>query len=500
MTVKASTGFTPISYTTDRPLDPRDEYGGIGDGAPHPLSSRYSSLAEAQIRYPHATALTDEIDWCALQGVINDSVTAGSPATVTRNGKRDVLIAAGDWVLNRPLAVESVLNFSMRGLGKSTRLRLSGDALTCMLDLNGTAHSTFSDFNFASTRVPATNSCTCALWVRRNGTNRSSTENTFANIEVREINYTRAGVEVGENAVNGQVDNTKFTGVSVTGDARWHQSTGTSANAASFYVGTGTAGNNLIHSFYGCVAILNAQGLFVDNTAPVSWFGGSIQTMWNSDLFMRGQSFLTVDNTRSEGSSSILRTGNASLAAFASLSNYWFNTIAASLAANRQLIAWQYGGSLVLENLYCTNPTALPITINGSPGSGAAVVTSTGVAIQGRTMAQAFVMNVRTTNRVISYVDVDNAGVTTGVESNLTASTPVNVTITGTGAQTVFTVTHNLALTTPFLPSSITVLDPGGNILSGSSYALSAPTANNFTVTFAVAPANAAVHTFRVTA
>lgn len=79
-------------------------------------------------------------------------------------------------------------------------------------------------------------------------------------------------------------------------------------------------------------------------------------------------------------------------------------------------------------------------------------------------------------------------------------ATPVNVTVTGDGATTVFTVTHNLALTTPFLPSSITVLDPGGNILSGSSYALSAPTANNFTVTFAVAPANAAVHTFRVTA
>lgn len=77
---------------------------------------------------------------------------------------------------------------------------------------------------------------------------------------------------------------------------------------------------------------------------------------------------------------------------------------------------------------------------------------------------------------------------------------PVNVTVTGDGATTVFTVTHNLALATPFLPSSITVLDPGGNILSGSSYALSAPTANSFTVTFAVAPANAAVHTFRVTA
>lgn len=46
-------------------------FGAIGDGASHPLSERYLTLAEAQLVYPHATALTDEIDWCAIQGAIN---------------------------------------------------------------------------------------------------------------------------------------------------------------------------------------------------------------------------------------------------------------------------------------------------------------------------------------------------------------------------------------------------------------------------------------------
>lgn len=41
------------------------DFGAIGDGKSHPLSERYNSLAEAQAVYPHATSLTNEIDWAA---------------------------------------------------------------------------------------------------------------------------------------------------------------------------------------------------------------------------------------------------------------------------------------------------------------------------------------------------------------------------------------------------------------------------------------------------
>lgn len=44
-----------------------EDFGAIGDGTTHPLSERYATLAEAQAVYPHAVALTDEIDWAALQ-------------------------------------------------------------------------------------------------------------------------------------------------------------------------------------------------------------------------------------------------------------------------------------------------------------------------------------------------------------------------------------------------------------------------------------------------
>lgn len=46
--------------------------GFVGDGASHPLSQRFSSLAAAQAVFPRATALTEEIDGHAIQKFIDE--------------------------------------------------------------------------------------------------------------------------------------------------------------------------------------------------------------------------------------------------------------------------------------------------------------------------------------------------------------------------------------------------------------------------------------------
>lgn len=46
-------------------------YGAIGDGSPHPLSERFSTLTAAQVVYPSATALTEQIDRHAVQRAID---------------------------------------------------------------------------------------------------------------------------------------------------------------------------------------------------------------------------------------------------------------------------------------------------------------------------------------------------------------------------------------------------------------------------------------------
>lgn len=54
-----------INYVTP------EQFGAIGDGIIHPLSERYSTLADARSVYPFVTALTQTIDWAACQAAEN---------------------------------------------------------------------------------------------------------------------------------------------------------------------------------------------------------------------------------------------------------------------------------------------------------------------------------------------------------------------------------------------------------------------------------------------
>lgn len=69
-------------------------YGAIGDGDSHSLSELYTSLATAQLRYPEATALTDEIDWCAGMRAM---------AVMSAAGGGDVLWPRGHYVIHRAM-------------------------------------------------------------------------------------------------------------------------------------------------------------------------------------------------------------------------------------------------------------------------------------------------------------------------------------------------------------------------------------------------------------
>ena len=48
-------------------------FGAIGDGQSHPLSEKYSHLADAQRIYPQATSLDQEIDWAAAQKALDNN-------------------------------------------------------------------------------------------------------------------------------------------------------------------------------------------------------------------------------------------------------------------------------------------------------------------------------------------------------------------------------------------------------------------------------------------
>lgn len=75
-------------------------FGAIGDGLSHPLSERYATIADAKAVYPHAIALTDEIDWAACQAALN------SLKTVLATGAGGlVYVPTGVHMVNRTLTV-----------------------------------------------------------------------------------------------------------------------------------------------------------------------------------------------------------------------------------------------------------------------------------------------------------------------------------------------------------------------------------------------------------
>ncbi len=93
-------------------------YGYVGDGANHPLSEFYPSLALAQITYPFVTSLTQSIDWAASQKAINTletKITSGS------FGGGEVVFPSGKGMLSDGLVITKSF-VHLRGAGRQATL------------------------------------------------------------------------------------------------------------------------------------------------------------------------------------------------------------------------------------------------------------------------------------------------------------------------------------------------------------------------------------------
>lgn len=85
------------------------DFGAIADGNPHPLSEKYSLLALAQVVYPHATSLTNEIDWCAIQGAINYFGTS----------EGIVDLGHGKYIINKDITRPRKVTLKGHGMGRA---------------------------------------------------------------------------------------------------------------------------------------------------------------------------------------------------------------------------------------------------------------------------------------------------------------------------------------------------------------------------------------------
>lgn len=109
------------------PVDLLLSYGFVGNGLGTPLSSKFATLADAQVVYPHAIALTDTLDWAAIQAVINASPTVG-PGYAPSSPPPGCIIQLppGDVIINESISTGNQ-PFAMWGAGQfETRIILTG--------------------------------------------------------------------------------------------------------------------------------------------------------------------------------------------------------------------------------------------------------------------------------------------------------------------------------------------------------------------------------------
>ena len=100
------------------------DFGAIGDGSPHAVSTwctyaggtRYTAanagacLTAVQADYPHVTAVTNEIDWAAIQaGVVQEETVNGH-----------LFIPCGKYLINRTIAISERITLSGGGGGDSS--------------------------------------------------------------------------------------------------------------------------------------------------------------------------------------------------------------------------------------------------------------------------------------------------------------------------------------------------------------------------------------------
>jgi hypothetical protein len=76
------------------------DFGAIGDGASHPLSSVYSTLSAAIAVYPFVTSLTQEIDWAAIQSSLKYILSSGRRSTV--------LLPPGTYYISDTITIEGL--------------------------------------------------------------------------------------------------------------------------------------------------------------------------------------------------------------------------------------------------------------------------------------------------------------------------------------------------------------------------------------------------------
>jgi len=307
-------------------------------------------------------------DTAAIQAAIDASTGAADPAHNIRYPTGTVFLPAGTYYVRADsLTIRSVQGFHFEGVNAwQTQIRVHGTTGTSGLLIDGSAHSLYENF---SIYIDAT-LVTSGIDVRWNGPSvsaRGTFANTFRNIGVAygagDFVY---GFGVGLNDNSLQNDGNTFYDCDVAG-RRTVGSGDTTTNQAAWRLGTGGAGNNLNHYFYGCNG--SSCRYFIDSEKANFFLYGTEAVVFDTVFNIVPWQNYYISGVNTESSGQLLNYSNGSSAH----TNFTMTEVLFrpnSLQSDGRWIILQDVGSAWLQNVECSGGAPAGVVPNIWVGNG----------------------------------------------------------------------------------------------------------------------------------
>lgn len=292
-------------------------------------------------------------DTDAIQAAIDDCTGNSDPLKNGRLAKGQVYLPSGIYKVTKPLKIWSVSYITFNGDGKSTRICPVG-VMGCVLDLNGVAFSTISDFLIEGNELNETVEDVIYFYTDYAGTARTSTNCIFRNIQIQNINFT-TGFRIGKYGSNNQVDTSSYENITISGP--WAVSAGKAETG--LMVGSTAWGNNCIHSFWNCSVVNCKVGVNVSAMPGFLFCGGSFGKN-DIDFIINSTSYVRIEGMRSESSGRffVSNEGATGISANITLADILFN--ADEINGDGYVIKGGNNGTLLLQNFYINASQILP--------------------------------------------------------------------------------------------------------------------------------------------
>jgi hypothetical protein len=313
---------------------------------------------------PGATGAVNVAGW-------NDAVSASlvsdtDPAANTRAANKVIVVPAGNYTIDAPLEVLSVIGLCIVPLGP---VHIFAEAnMEAMFRFNGWRNAQLGwgggRFWFGTTGGAEVDYCIYHIWDSTESLS-SSTSTSFEGLWGRQTCKYKRFMQVGEvgSGTGVQVDNVQYrdilaNGAWTAGETTWWQ--------RGLSVGNATFGNNLNHHAYQTKMSGHKNNIYVDATIA-RFYGGDVGTA-EADFFFNSSGYCKVSDFRSEHSTRLYETaGPASGASTIELEQ--INWSGLDIAADGEWIRHKFPGVLKLGNVQCVQPDVAPILLTNTSGN-----------------------------------------------------------------------------------------------------------------------------------